>query len=306
MRQTLLDARDAALALAASSGQSGDAPGRARHRDGAVERRAGAQRSRAQKLCERGRGGQRRRCARASSRRAAACSRKTSISSCASPAGRSRRCWRERVRIGDKSLRLIGVEPLTLPRGARLAGLREAEGFDGFSQIAGAAVSRRRKRSPTLAAKGAKTERGLSLPPLARVGRARRPEPDRRHRRRAEGCWIARSACRGCCWRRQGARASRQRRRRRAAAGRAGRGLRSRATDGQFSPQSHRLRPARLSRRPVHRPRLLRPRLRAAAADDPHAARGRRLVARADRGDGAANFSRWPCSRAAPAWRSAM
>jgi putative ABC transport system permease protein len=28
------------------------------------------------------------------------------------------------VRVGDKSLRLIGVEPLTLPRGARLVSLR--------------------------------------------------------------------------------------------------------------------------------------------------------------------------------------
>jgi len=43
---------------------------------------------------------------------------------------------------------------------------------------------------------------------------------------------------------------------------------------------------ALLSRRAVYRPRLVWPRLRAAAADDPHAAGGRRLVARADLGDG--------------------
>jgi len=36
------------------------------------------------------------------------------------------------VRVGDKSLRLIGVEPLTLPRGARLVSLREG-GDRGFS-----------------------------------------------------------------------------------------------------------------------------------------------------------------------------
>ena len=36
------------------------------------------------------------------------------------------------LRLGDKPLRIIGVEPLTLPHGARLSSLREARAFEGF------------------------------------------------------------------------------------------------------------------------------------------------------------------------------
>ena len=68
------------------------------------------------------------------------------------------------VRVGDKSLRVIGVEPLTLPRGARLASLREGEGVADFLKSPGLGFA----APETLAqlSEGAKTERGLSLPPL--------------------------------------------------------------------------------------------------------------------------------------------
>ena len=68
------------------------------------------------------------------------------------------------VRVGDKSLRVIGVEPLTLPRGARLASLREGEGIADFLKSPGLGFA----APETLAqlSEGAKTERGLSLPPL--------------------------------------------------------------------------------------------------------------------------------------------
>ena len=94
----------------------------------------------------------------------AAFSRKTSISSCASPVGRSRRCWRERCASGRSPCEFIGVEPLTLPRGARLASLREGEGIADFLKSPGLGFA----AAETLAeiGEGAKTERGLSLPPL--------------------------------------------------------------------------------------------------------------------------------------------
>ena len=68
------------------------------------------------------------------------------------------------VRVGEKSLRVIGVEPLTLPRGARLASLREGEGIADFLKPPGLSFA----APETLAeiGEGAKTERGLSLPPL--------------------------------------------------------------------------------------------------------------------------------------------
>ena len=74
------------------------------------------------------------------------------------------------VRVGDKSLRLIGVEPLTLPRGARLASLREGEGIADFLKSPGLGFA----APETLAqlSEGAKTERGLSLPPPRALGAA--------------------------------------------------------------------------------------------------------------------------------------
>ena len=68
------------------------------------------------------------------------------------------------VRVGEKSVRIIGVEPLTLPRGAQLASLREGEGIADFLKSPGLGFA----AAETLAeiGEGAKTERGLSLPPL--------------------------------------------------------------------------------------------------------------------------------------------
>jgi len=68
------------------------------------------------------------------------------------------------LRIGDKTLRVIGVEPLTLPRGARLAILREGEGIADFLKPPGLGFA----TPETLVeiGEGAKTERGRPLPPL--------------------------------------------------------------------------------------------------------------------------------------------
>ena len=68
------------------------------------------------------------------------------------------------VHVGDKSLRVIGVEPLTLPRGARLARLRDEPGFEEFFKPPGLGFM----APETLAriGEGAKTERGRPLPPL--------------------------------------------------------------------------------------------------------------------------------------------
>ncbi len=68
------------------------------------------------------------------------------------------------LRVGDKSLRVIGVEPLTLPRGAGLASLRETEGVADILKSPGLGFA----APETLAQIGerAKTDRGYSLPPL--------------------------------------------------------------------------------------------------------------------------------------------
>ena len=82
------------------------------------------------------------------------------------------------------------------------------------------------------------------------------------------------------------ARGARNHRRRQAASGRAGCGERPRTPHRQFSPQPHRIRPAVLRGRIVHRQFGDRPRLRAAAADAADAARLRRVGAPAERGAG--------------------
>ena len=71
------------------------------------------------------------------------------------------------LRIGDKALRVIGVEPLTLPRGARLASLREGEGIAYLLKPPGLGFA----APETLAEIGerAKTERGRLAAAVASV-----------------------------------------------------------------------------------------------------------------------------------------
>ena len=73
------------------------------------------------------------------------------------------------VRVGDKSLRVIGVEPLTLPRGARLASLREGEGIADFLKSPGLGFA----APETLARnrRGREDRAGAFAAAAARVGR---------------------------------------------------------------------------------------------------------------------------------------
>jgi len=72
------------------------------------------------------------------------------------------------VRIGGVAYRLIGVEPLTLPRGSPLGGLRSAATLDRFLLSPGETHADRATLSDLGAAAGARplTDRGLPLPPL--------------------------------------------------------------------------------------------------------------------------------------------
>ena len=78
------------------------------------------------------------------------------------------------VRIGDKSQRVIGIEPLTLPRGTQLARIREAQGVDNFLKSPGQTLV-----SPeTLLDLGETegdtpiTDRGHRLPPIKALAEA--------------------------------------------------------------------------------------------------------------------------------------
>lgn len=70
------------------------------------------------------------------------------------------------IRIGDKTFRLIGVEPLTLPRESRLSGLRDETGAVDFLSPPGRALLAPRTLLDVQAARAAAPTAGDALPPL--------------------------------------------------------------------------------------------------------------------------------------------
>ncbi len=70
------------------------------------------------------------------------------------------------LRLGQRSLRVVGVEPLTLPHGARLAGLRGKGNLEKFFAPAGLGFAAPDTLSSFNLAAGAITERGYPLPPV--------------------------------------------------------------------------------------------------------------------------------------------
>lgn len=79
-----------------------------------------------------------------------------------------------KVRIGGKSLRLIGIEPLTLPEETQLARIRPAGGADAFLGPPGQTIVSPETLAELGMAEGAApvTDKGRRLPPLVAAGNA--------------------------------------------------------------------------------------------------------------------------------------
>ncbi len=78
------------------------------------------------------------------------------------------------ARVGDKNIRLIGVEPVTLPRDSMLAPLRETKEASNILTGEGRSFASAQTLSDLGLSEGArpKTERGFVLPPLVVIKQA--------------------------------------------------------------------------------------------------------------------------------------
>ena len=135
-------------------------------------------------------GAQHRRCWSAA---AAARSRNGSVRRiCAAPAGRSPRSCRAASRSAGASLRLLGIEPVTLPTGGRqCAGDRNREGLQVLRHPARTNAGRAVRRSPICIWRKAPRrshQRRRRAAAAARAAAAGAGRAGGRHRRGASGC----------------------------------------------------------------------------------------------------------------------
>ncbi len=75
------------------------------------------------------------------------------------------------IRLKDKTLRIIGIEPLTLPRGARLSGLGEKIGLEKFITSPGAGFAAP-ETLDTFGLRGAVASLGQAFPPVEVLSQA--------------------------------------------------------------------------------------------------------------------------------------